>query len=93
MEIFIITVPTNSEDEKLFKNVVNQGIDSRLTAFTKSKFTYKELGTRLYLYFHPNEIEILLRRLDKIADNGNENAFLWESDIISNFYDKEIQNL
>ena len=86
METLPISVYTGSEDHKLFTDVVNMGIDSRLTGFTKSKFHYGDLGTRLYLDFDMSEIEILLRRLSDIED---EDAESWLSDIIYSIYNVE----
>ena len=86
MKTLPISVYTGSEDHKLFTDIVNMGIDSRLTGFTKSKFYYTEIGSRLNLDFDMSEIEILLRRLSDIEDDDAES---WLSDIIYSIYNVE----
>ena len=88
METLPISVHIGSDDYTLFKDVINQGIDSRLTGFTKSSFEQK--GARLQLYFDISEIEILLRRLIGYSEYGCENSASWESDIIDAVYGKEL---
>jgi hypothetical protein len=75
-----ITAPAGSPDDKLFTQVVNQGIDSHLEGFTKSKFEIKNssLGNRRVFNFHRSEIPILLRRLEEI---GTPEALQWKEDI------------
>jgi hypothetical protein len=83
-EYFPISIPSaNKSDYDLFKDVVNQGIDSHLEGFVKSKFGKKDtsLGTRFVFNFHLSEMPILLRRLEEMADNGNESAGEWLNDI------------
>ena len=75
-EFFPITTPTFTEDFKLFKDIVNQGIDSHLEAFVKSEF--KEAGDRYLFNFHKSELPILLRRLREL---GTEESDYWASDI------------
>lgn len=75
-EFFPITTPLGSEDDRLFVSVVNQGIDSHLEGFTKSKFDKQ--GNRRVFNFHTSELPILLRRLE---DVGTEEALSWKSDI------------
>ena len=82
---FTITTPINSDDHKLFTGIINQGIDSHLEAFTKSKFEVKTIkkgsffeDTRLVLDFDRSELPILLRRLN---EEGTENATNWALDI------------
>jgi hypothetical protein len=79
-EFLPITTPIGSPDDKLFTDVVNQGIDSHLEGFTKSKFEIKNssLGNRKIFNFHKSEIPILLRRLEEI---GTEEAQQWARDI------------
>ena len=86
MKTLPISVYAGSDDYKLFTDVVNMGIDARLTGFTRSKFYYTDLGSRLNLDFDMAEIEILLRRLSDIED---ESAESWVSDIIYSIYDVE----
>ena len=85
---FEISVPAwNLEDINLFKAVVNQGIDSRLEAFTRLNSFYAERfgGQRLILQFDPAEIPLLLRRLYELSDTDSELAELandWESSVL-----------
>lgn len=71
-----LSVVHGTEDYKLFKEVINQGIDSHLEAFTAS--TFKTWERRLYCDFDPAEIPILIRRLEEI---GSEEALSWVEDI------------
>ena len=75
-----ITTPVGSPDDKLFTEVVNQGIDSHLEGFTKSKFEIKNssLGNRRIFNFHRSELPVLLRRLEEI---GSPEALQWKEDI------------
>jgi len=79
-DFFQITTPVNSSDAKLFTKIVNQGIDSNLEGFTKSKFDTKQTtdGRRLVLDFYKDELPILLRRLE---EDGSEEALSWVEDI------------
>ena len=79
-EFLPITTPIGSPDDKLFTDVVSQGIDSHLEGFTKSKFEIKNssLGNRKIFNFHKSEIPILIRRLEEI---GTEEAQQWARDI------------
>lgn len=73
-----ITTPINSQDFKLFKSVVNQGIDSHLEAFTKSKFTLNKTQQRFIFDFDDSEVPILVRRLREL---DNDDALQWAEDI------------
>lgn len=75
-----ISTPIGSEDDKLFVDIVNQGIDSHLNGFTKSNLTVKDgsLGKRRVFNFHKSELPILLRRLEEL---GTEEALQWKDDI------------
>ena len=75
-----------SNDSILFRKVVNMGIDSRLTGFTKSEF-HKD-GNRFYFNFDDSEIEILIRRLLSFE---TEIADTWICDIIEECYGFEIE--
>lgn len=79
-DFFQITTPVGSSDARLFTKIINQGIDSNLEGFTKSKFDTKQttIGRRLVLDFHKNELPILLRRLE---EEGTEQALSWVEDI------------
>ena len=79
-----------SDDYDLFLQVFKHPIDSHLEGFTKSKF-YSESG-RLYMVFHPDEVQILLRRLCEIydADQDNEHVGLWIEDIMLAHYGYEV---
>ena len=77
MENFLeITTPKQSYDAKIFTSIVNQGIDSHLEGFTKSKFNFKqdEFHVRLVLNFHHTELPILIRRLEEY---GTDTSFDW----------------
>lgn len=77
-DFFPITIPLGTSDSELFFEVINQGIDSHLEGFTKSKF--KKEGSRLILNFATSEVPLLLRRLEEI---GTDEALQWKSDIES----------
>jgi hypothetical protein len=79
-EYLEITTPLGGGDFDIFKTVVNQGIDSHLEAFTKSKFEgfMQDGQKRMCFNFHKSEVPILLRRLEEM---GNEEADSWASDI------------
>jgi len=79
-EFLPISTPIGGEDEELFLNIVNQGIDSHLEGFVKSKFSVNKgsLGNRRVFNFHKSEIPIVLRRLEEI---GTEDALQWKYDI------------
>lgn len=82
---FEITMPLGSVDESIFIRAVNQGIDSRLEGFTKSKFT--DNGRRAILNFHESELSILIRRLIELESYDAER---WADDIILVHYGIEI---
>ncbi len=76
-----ITIPiSNKSDINLFYTVINQGIDSSLEGFTKSKFGVKHtsLGKRIVLNFHQDELPILIKRLEAI---GSKEAEMWANDL------------
>jgi hypothetical protein len=83
------------DDAQAVIQCVNQGIDSRLTAFTRSTFEWRihSMGDchfsleewqlhhkgnygieKLHCRIHPDEMEVLLRRLNDLGDEGNEYA-------------------
>lgn len=86
-EFFPITTPLGSEDDKLFVSIVNQGIDSHLEGFTKSKFSQQ--GGRRIFNFHVSELPILLRRLEEL---GTEEALSWKDDI-ENYEDDSVNEI
>ena len=83
--MFKITMPLGSADEGIFIRAVNQGIDSRLEGFTKSKFT--DNGRRAILNFDESELPVLIRRLIELESYQAER---WADDIISAHYGIEI---
>jgi len=89
-DFFEITTPIGSEDEKLLVGIVNQGIDSHLEGFTKSKFDVRKgsLGDRRVFNFHKSELPVLLRRLEEL---GTEDALQWKNDIEN--YDSTINEI
>ena len=82
---FELSTLINSNDYNCVVSAVNQGIDSRLTGFTKSEF--KVNNGRLFCWIHTDELEILIRRLLEL---GNENAEMLADDIVSVQYGIEI---
>jgi len=87
-------------DVDLFAFVVNKGIDSRLEAFTKSKF--ERAGRRLFMRFHRDEVSILLRRMSELQlglDDGlidcttydAELVDIWIDDIILSWYNYDMK--
>jgi len=79
-EFFPITIPLGSSDVKIFKNVIDKGIDSHLEGFTKSDFSSKD--GKLVLNFHYSELPILIRRLKKMYDETGEEEYLnWAEDV------------
>lgn len=77
-EFIPIDTAINSSDYKLFAGIVNQGIDSHLQGFTKSKFEKSARPGRFLFNFNKTEIPILLRRL---RDEGTDEADSWANDI------------
>lgn len=58
------------EDRQTLAKVINQGIDSRLEAFTKSEFRIS--NSRLFCWIHESELSILLRRLLELENDAAE---------------------
>ena len=81
------TIKARNKDVELMAKVVNQGIDSRLEAFTKSKFYNSDGYNHVDCDIHSSEMSILLRRLDELED---ERADSLANGIIQVYYDKEI---
>jgi len=91
-----ITTPLCSSDYELFKGIIEQGIDAHLEAFTESKFEEKLVNgqPRLVMDFKGKDLDILIRRLQEVADfdgNGNEEAESWAIDIQNEV--EEMRNL
>ena len=71
---FPITAPIGSHTYEVLVGVVNKGIDARLEAFTKSEFSdfVSEYGLPRFMFnFHPDELSILLRRLNELWDSDS----------------------
>lgn len=84
-----ISIPVISGEIQLFIDVVNQGIDSRLEGFTKSIFTNDD--NRHWLFFHVDELPILIRRLCELEDEDEEEeAGSWAVDIVESHYGVEL---
>jgi len=81
----LISTPLFGEDFELFKNIVNQGIDGRLEAFTKSEFRARR--NRFEFHFHPKENSLLLRRL---CETESDRADEWADDIVYTLYGKAL---
>jgi len=79
---FNISVPLITDDYKLFKGIIEQGIDSHLQGFTDSKFEEKLVNgqPRLVMDFGEKDLPILIRRLEEIGME-NEDADRWAEDI------------
>ena len=89
-----ITVPLCTTDYSLFKGIIEQGIDAHLEAFTESKFEEKLVNgqPRLVMDFKGKDLDILIRRLQEVADfDGNEEAESWAIDIQNEV--EEMRNL
>lgn len=84
METLNISCMTWTEDGKLFYNILNRGIDSRMEAFIKSKAYIK--NNRLYMEIHPDEIPLLLRRLSEDETVQCDFSESWIDDILSCCY-------
>lgn len=82
---FECSFPVGSEDYDNIIQVVNQGIDARLTGFTRSEFRFqeKEIGRfklgRLFCWIHYLELEVLIRRLLELK---TEQAEMLADDIV-----------
>jgi len=84
----MFTMELNTEDAKHVIEAVNQGIDSRLTGFTKSTFEWVDHGfpfkggwaanPKLHCAIDESEMEVLLRRLLEL---GTEEAEMLADDI------------
>ena len=86
MQTFDISVYEYGSDAVLFTNVINQGIDAHLEAFTESNFSNDLSESRLYMYFAESELSILLRRLLELE---TDEADLWATDIVYSQYGHE----
>lgn len=82
MESLEISVVKGWSDYQIFYHIISQGIDSKLEAFTKSKFWYDSSSgiTRFYMEFPPDEVNILLRRLCFLEEKVYEDGFTWRRD-------------
>jgi hypothetical protein len=85
-----ISVPIPSRDHKLFTSIVNEGIDARLEAFTLSKFATS--NGRLHMNIHPDEIQILVRRLVERGDQGDNDAYSWADYIVQTCFGVEVRS-
>ena len=81
-----ITTPEGSRDDNWFIELWNQGIDSHLEAFTKSEVYLQDTshGRRKVYEFHPDEMHILIRRIEDELDTKQT----WLNDIIE-YQEKE----
>jgi hypothetical protein len=78
-----------SDDLEMVEMAVNQGIDSRLEGFTRSKFEWNPTPycLRLECKIHPDEIQVLIRRL---VESGDCHAEDLADSIVYVLYDKEM---
>jgi len=78
MKHLIIHCSIYSRDYKMFREVINRGIDSHLEGFTKSEFkvisedNYDHVSRTLDMKFHPDEIHILVRRLEELEEKKSD---------------------
>lgn len=85
---FPIETPYNSDDYKIMKDAVNQGIDSHLEAFTKSEFKKSPNFNNKFLWnIHVSELPILYRRLEKLYDETGNEDYMSIADDIRNVAD------
>ena len=77
------------DDLEMVKEVVNMGIDSRLEGFTQSTFeiTNDKFVTRLECKIHPDEMQILIRRLLEFEVYESDE---FADDIVNSYYGAEI---
>lgn len=82
-KFFPIETPYSSEEYKILKEVVNQGIDSRLEGFTKSKFGKSTAFANKFKWdFHYDELPILSRRLQELYEKTeNEDYYNFKTEI------------
>lgn len=84
------TMSLTGADYRLVASVVNDGIDARLEAFTRSTFQPRLQcmgGARLECEIHPAEMSILLRRLCERYDAGDDAAGDLAGDIVQTWHD------
>ena len=78
------------DDLEMVRQVLSMGIDSRLEGFTKSTFKYSGNDyyvTRLECQIHPDEIQILIRRLLEFEVYESDE---FADDIVNSYYGAEI---
>ena len=83
-----IEVHPASNDFRLFEQMVNQGIDSRLEGFTLSRFGYRiydSTGVRAFFNFHRSEVHIIRDRLAEIFDPYLDDLITQWLDLIENY--------
>lgn len=75
-----IETPIGGFDYKLFKKIVDAGIDSHLNAFTKSKFGNRNYDSKqvAFFNFHIDEKPILIRRLKELYDNEYKDERIYD---------------
>ena len=83
-----ISCPSWTEDGKLFARIWNKGIDARLEAFVQS--TAAKIDNRLVFLFHPDEVQILLRRLSEDEETSDDFTSEWISGIVFSQYGFEV---
>lgn len=82
----MFTIELIASDAKHVIEAVNQGIDSRLTGFTKSIFIPAKHYHALYCEIDESEMEVLIRRLLEL---GTEEAEMLADDIVYVHYGVE----
>lgn len=86
-DFFQIEVPYSSKEYEMLTAIVNQGIDSHLEGFTKSKFIKSpHWANKFQFNFSNDEIPILLRRLEeKYEETSDDDFFTFMEEIKSSF--------
>jgi len=69
----------NWSDTKIMREVINQGIDSRLEGFTRSTFVWNHNTGKMDCQIHPEEMTTLIRRLLELE---TESAEMLADDIV-----------
>jgi hypothetical protein len=82
-----IETPIGGFDYKLFKKIVDAGIDSHLNAFTKSKFGNRNYDSKqvAFFNFHIDEKPILIQRLEDLYNNEFKDQRIY--DVINDWID------
>lgn len=64
----------NGTDYAVFAQTWNMGIDSHLEALTE-RSTVKQVGHRVHVSIHPEELPVLVRRLFELGENDDSEDY------------------